>query len=398
MPATANRILSGLPSDVIEEYLGRQRMAFRWWPRLFGWEWRLLCSFQGLVFAVSIFNYMLTFLAGASKASVGIQGLSHGIILGMASAVQTVCGHAYGAKKYAAMGVICQRAMRVHSGAAVILTFVCRYSGPAPRAMGQSESIAEKGQIFSRGSIPQIYAFALKIVNPLAYMVVRVFLLYILLTWIDVYVFKLSLLGLLVASSHHQWLSIKALTGIWTYIKLIVASTVMLCLEIWYNQGLAPISGLLPNPTILLDSVSVRYFHPSLILQHLHFTDSKLLILTWWWFINFIMNYLNWDINVMLGLSAAASNELGAAHPKAAKFSVLVVNANSIFVSVVVQAVSNLIPSLAISVFLNGIQPILSGVAIGSGWQAIVAYVNLACYHIMGLPMGCLLGFKTSLD
>lgn len=79
----------------------------------------------------------------------------------MASAVQTVCGHAYGAKKYAAMGVICQRAMIVHSGAAVTLTFVCRYSGPAPRAMGQSESIAEKGQIFSRGSIPQIYAFAL---------------------------------------------------------------------------------------------------------------------------------------------------------------------------------------------------------------------------------------------
>ena len=83
MPATANRILSGLPSDVIEEYLGRQRMAFRWWPRLFGWEWRLLCSFQGLVFAVSIFNYMLTFvtlmftchlsaleLAGDSTASI----------------------------------------------------------------------------------------------------------------------------------------------------------------------------------------------------------------------------------------------------------------------------------------------------------------------------------------
>lgn len=69
-------------------------------------------------------------------------------------------------------------------------------------------------------------------------MVVRVFLLYILLTWIDVYVFKLSLLGLLVASSHHQWLSIKALTGIWTYIKLIVASTVML----WFVQILPPLT------------------------------------------------------------------------------------------------------------------------------------------------------------
>lgn len=39
----------------------------------------------------------------------------------------------------------------------------------------------------------------------------------------------------------------------------------------------------------------------------------------------------------------------------------------------------------------------ISGVAIGSGWQAIVAYVNLATYYIIGLPIGCVLGFKTSL-
>ena len=35
--------------------------------------------------------------------------------------------------------------------------------------------------------------------------------------------------------------------------------------------------------------------------------------------------------------------------------------------------------------------------AIGSGWQAIVAYVNLATYYLIGLPIGCVLGFKTSL-
>lgn len=39
----------------------------------------------------------------------------------------------------------------------------------------------------------------------------------------------------------------------------------------------------------------------------------------------------------------------------------------------------------------------VSGVAIGSGWQAIVAYVNLAAYYLVGLPIGCVLGFKTSL-
>jgi len=36
-------------------------------------------------------------------------------------------------------------------------------------------------------------------------------------------------------------------------------------------------------------------------------------------------------------------------------------------------------------------------VAIGSGWQDLVAYVNLAAYYLVGLPIGCVLGFKTSL-
>ena len=77
------------------------------------------------------------------------------------------------------------------------------------------------------------------------------------------------------------------------------------------------------------------------------------------------------------------SNELGAGHPRVTKFSVIVVNANSILISIVfsaivlifkvglselftsdaevIEAVTNLAPLLAISVFLNGIQPILSG-------------------------------------
>lgn len=89
--------------------------------------------------------------------------------------------------------------------------------------------------------------------------------------------------------------------------------------------------------------------------------------------------------------------------------------------SEVISLVVQLTPLLAISIFLNGVQPILSGivlcvnasiycslsirsemievagVAIGSGWQAIVAYVNVGAYYFIGLPIGCLLGFKTSL-
>lgn len=366
-------------------------------------------------------------LAGASIASVGIQGLAYGIMLGMASAVQTVCGQAYGAKKYSAMGVILQRAILLHVGAAVLLTFLYWFSGDFLIAIGQSKSIADQGQIFARGIIPQLYAFAIScpmqrflqaqnIVNPLAYIAVGVFLLHILLTWLVTYVLDYGLVGAALTLSLSWWilvilqgiyilvspscketwtgLSMKAFRGLWPYFKLTVASAVMLCLEIWYFQGLVLISGLLSNPTIALDSISIS------------------------------MNYLNWDMQFMLGLAAAASvrvsNELGAAHPMVAKFSVVVVTTTSVIISIifsaivlifktglsqlftsdseVIAAVSDLTPLLAISVFLNGIQPILSGVAIGSGWQGVVAYVNLATYYVIGLPIGCVLGFKTSLS
>lgn len=77
------------------------------------------------------------------------------------------------------------------------------------------------------------------------------------------------------------------------------------------------------------------------------------------------------------------SNELGAGHPKSAAFSVVVVNIVSFIVSAmlatlvmqfrhvisyaftegetVANAVSDLCPLLAISILLNGIQPVLSG-------------------------------------
>ncbi|TKY46717.1 TRANSPARENT TESTA protein 12 [Spatholobus suberectus] len=428
-----------LSSDTVEEFLRQRSIELRWWPQLVAWESRLLWLLSGASIVVSIFNYMLSFvtlvftghlgsleLAGASIASVGIQGLAYGIMLGMASAVQTVCGQAYGAKKYSALGIILQRAIILHLGAAVILTFLYWFSGSFLKAIGQSESIADQGQVFARGIILQLYAFAIScpmqrflqaqnIVNPLAFMSVGVFLLHVLLTWLVVYVLDYGLLGAALTLSFSWWLlvllnglyiilsprcrqtwiglTLTAFKGIWPFFKLTVASAVMLCLEIWYNQGLVLISGLLSNPTVSLDTISI------------------------------CMNYLNWDMQFMLGLSAAASvrvsNELGAAHPRVAKFSVIVVNGTSIFISIVfcaiilicrvglsklftsdsevIEDVSSLTPLLAISVFLNGIQPILSGVAIGSGWQAIVAYVNVASYYVIGLTIGCVLGFKTTL-
>lgn len=35
----------------------------------------------------------------------------------------------------------------------------------------------------------------------------------------------------------------------------------------------------------------------------------------------------------------------------------------------------------------------ITGVAVGSGWQAFVAYINIGCYYLIGLPLGILMGW-----
>lgn len=40
---------------------------------------------------------------------------------------------------------------------------------------------------------------------------------------------------------------------------------------------------------------------------------------------------------------------------------------------------------------------IIVGVAVGCGWQAFVAYVNVGCYYVVGVPLGILLGFYFNL-
>jgi len=164
----------------------------------------------------------------------------------------------------------------------------------------------------------------------------------------------------------------------------------MLCLETWYFQILVLLAGLLDDPEIALDSLSI------------------------------CMSILGWLFMVSVGFNAAASvrvsNELGAGNPKAASFSVKIVTMVSLLISVmfgivvmllrnimsyaftegveVADAVASLSPFLAVSIILNGVQPVLSGVAVGCGWQALVAYINVGCYYVIGIPLGCILGFK----
>ncbi|MBA0623372.1 hypothetical protein Godav_008843 [Gossypium davidsonii] len=300
------------------------------------------------------------------------------------------------------------------------------FSKPILMLLGEPAEVASAAAIFVYGLIPQIFAYAANfpiqkflqsqsIVIPSAYISAATLVLHLLLSWVAVYKIGLGLIGASLVLSLSWWiivgaqmvyilisdkckltwsgLSSQAFSGLWDFLKLSAASAVMLCLETWYFQILVLIAGLLENPELALDSLSICMSISGLMFM------------------------------ISVGFNAAASvrvsNELGSEHPKSAAFTVAVVTLVSLIIAVVeavivlalrdvisyaftegetvAKAVSDLCPFLAVTLILNGIQPVLSGVAVGCGWQAFVAYVNVGCYYVVGIPLGCVLGFKYDL-
>ncbi|XP_057506185.1 protein DETOXIFICATION 40-like isoform X3 [Actinidia eriantha] len=359
-------------------------------------------------------------LAAASLGNNGIQMFAYGLLMGMGSAVETLCGQAYGAQKYEMLGIYLQRSTILLGATGVLVTLIYIFTKPILKLLGQSNDIASAAALFVHGLIPQIYAYALNfpiqkflqaqsIVAPSAYISVSTFVVHLLLSWALVYKAGLGLLGASLVLSLSWWIiavgqfvyivtsprckqtwtgfSVQAFSGLGEFFKLSAASAVMLCLETWYFQIILLLAGLLHDPKLALDSLSICLLIGGCIMV------------------------------IAIGFMAAVrvGNELGAGHPKSAAFSVGVANLVSLLISLVAavvvlalrnvisyaftdgeavaRAVSELCPLLAISLILNGVQPVLSGVAVGCGWQAFVAYVNIGSYYIVGIPLGSLLGF-----
>ncbi|CAH8345332.1 unnamed protein product [Eruca vesicaria subsp. sativa] len=359
-----------------------------------------------------------------AAASIGNScfSLAYGLMLGMGSAVETLCGQAYGAHRYDMLGIYLQRATIVLTLVGLPLTLLYTFSYPILVLLGEPKSVSHMASLYIAGLIPQIFAYAVNftsqkflqaqsVVRPSAYISAAALLLQILLTWITVYVMGLGLMGvayvrtiswcvivgaqtLYITNSQrfrHTWtgLSWRSFQGLWSFFKLSAGSAIMICLEIWYSQILVLLAGLLTNPDLSLNSLSI------------------------------CMSISAFTFMVSVGFNAAASvrtsNELGAENPKSALFSTWMTTFVSLLFSVVealavmvsrdyvsyiftadaevAKAVSDLCPFLAVTIILNGIQPVLSGVAVGCGWQTFVAYVNIGCYYVVGIPVGCILGF-----
>ncbi|PWA84973.1 multi antimicrobial extrusion protein [Artemisia annua] len=359
-------------------------------------------------------------LAAITISTGVIVGFNFGLLLGMASALETLCGQAFGAKRYSMMGIYMQRSWIVLLVCCIVTLPFYIYATPILKLLGQSEEVAELSGVAAIWLIPQHFSFAFlfpvqrflqsQSKTPiLAYVSIVILGLHILISWLFTSVFHFGIVGTVVALDITWWLnfvalfaytvfggcpltwngfSMQAFAGLWEFVKLSAASGVMLCLENWYYRILILMTAFLKNATIAIDAVSI------------------------------CMNINGWEMMIPLaffaGVGVRVANELGAGNGKGAKFATIVAILHSavigivfcvlivvfhnqfalIFTSskVVLDAVKEMAWLLGFTILLNSIQPVISGVAVGSGWQSWVAYINLGSYYLVGVPVGVIFG------
>lgn len=341
-------------------------------------------------------------------------------MLGMATALSTLCGQAYGAKEYGMMGVYLQRSWVVLFGTALALLPLFIFTSPILMLLGQDERIAHEAGIISLWSIPVMFAFIISFTVQtflqsqsknviIAFLAAFAIVVHVFLSWLLTIKYHFGIPGAMISTCLAYWLpnigqlifatcgwcpetwkgySFLAFSDLWPVVKMSLSAGTMLCLELWYNTILVLLTGNTKNAEVEIDALSI------------------------------CLNINGWEMMISLGFMAAASvrvaNELGKGSAKAAKFSIVVAVLTSLTIGFalflfflffrerlayiftsdkdVALAVGDLSPLLSVSILLNSVQPVLSGVAIGAGWQSIVAYVNLGCYYVIGIPVGLVLG------
>ncbi|OIS98199.1 PREDICTED: protein DETOXIFICATION 33-like isoform X1 [Nicotiana attenuata] len=360
-------------------------------------------------------------LAAVSEVHNVIAGFVYGVMLGMASALATLCGQAVGAGQFSMLGVYLQRSWIITGFTSLLLTPMFVFTSPILKLLRQDKDISHLAGKYAIWIIPQMFAYALNFpmqkflqsqskVWFMAITSMGGLAIHVLLNWVLVVKAGWGLFGAAIAGNVSWLLDIAQFVYIisgyfpeaWTgfsclafksltnFLKLSLASAIMVCLEFWYFTAVILMVGGFKNATTSVDAISI------------------------------CIGLQLWTLTIAYGFTSSTSvrvsNELGAGNPKAAKFSISVNVLISAVIGLVFSATilatkkefprlftneqhviretSKLGYILAAIMFLNGIQPVLLGVAVGAGWQLQVALISIGCYYGFGLPMGALLGYK----
>ncbi|CAI9094791.1 OLC1v1030585C1 [Oldenlandia corymbosa var. corymbosa] len=365
-------------------------------------------------------------LAAYSLILTVLLRFGNSILLGMASGLETLCGQAYGAKQYHMLGIYLQRSWIILTISTTVILPLFIFASPILRALGQDEDIAKEAGKIALWLIPVVYSYILSLTCQMflqsqsknmiiAYLAVVSLSIHVFLSWLLTVKYNYGIPGAMISMILAFWIpnvgqllfifnggcqetwkgfSSLAFKDLIPIMRLSLASGAMICLELWYYTILILLTGTLKNAEIAIDALSI------------------------------CININGWEMMISLGFLAAASvrvaNELGSGSANAAKFSVWVTVLTSLGIGFVLFiffmffrerlayifttskdvaiAVGYLSPLLAFSILLNSVQPVLSGVAVGAGWQSSVAYVNVGCYYLIGVPIGVILGYVFNLQ
>ncbi|KAK6160235.1 hypothetical protein DH2020_003616 [Rehmannia glutinosa] len=360
-----------------------------------------LCQYSLGAFTQTFAGHVGTLeLAAFSIENSVIAGLSLGVMLGMGSAVETLCGQAFGAGQHDMLGVYLQRSWIILLATGLLLMFLYIFALPFLLVIGQTESISRAAgaeQDHGHGLDFRCRIGLARTLQLAAYAETRLGMAggaaVLDASWWFIVI--LQLIYIFSGTCGKAWpgFTSKAFANLWGFVRLSLASAVMMCLETWYFMALVLFAGYLKDAEVAVAALSV------------------------------CTNILGWTNTIAIGFNAAisvrVSNELGASHPRTAKFSVVVMVISAFLIGLVVsilllvfqdqypslfcesdavkQVVYELTPLLAFSIVVNSIQPALSGVAIGAGWQALIAYVNIVCYYVFGVPLGLILGYPLNM-
>ncbi|KAL8268505.1 hypothetical protein R6Q59_002303 [Mikania micrantha] len=386
-----------------------------------------LCAFGSIVVTQSFIGHVSDIdLAGYALVQTLSVRFINGLLVGMSSATETLCGQSFGAGQHHMMGIHLQRSWIVDLITITILLPILIFGAQIFKLLGEEEAIANSGGYISLWFIPFVYnyVFSLTILMYLqaqlknmiiAWLSAFQFAIHIPLSLLFVYKMNMGTSGAMIALSISSWVlvigefiyifggwcphswkgfTVAAFKDLVPLVKLSISSGVMVCLELWYNAVLVLLAGYTKDAEVAISAFSI------------------------------CLNVNVWEFTISLGFLSAAivlvANEFGRGNAKAVKFSIKVLLGTSIAIGVfffvlclffhkklaylftdddrVADTVSDLSLLLSFSVLLNSIYPILSGVAIGAGMQATVAIINLICYYIIGIPLGVLLGYLTSLQ
>ncbi|KAJ3690455.1 hypothetical protein LUZ61_019619 [Rhynchospora tenuis] len=346
-----------------------------------------------------------TELAAFALSNSILDRLATGILLGMSSALETLCGQSYGARQYHILGIYLQRSWIILLATASIILPLFLFTTPLMLLLRQDPRISHAAGLISLWFIPVVfsnvfnYTFQMYLQSQsknsiISYLSLVSITLHVVLSWVSVIKLHWGVSGAMASMAIVLWILVigqfayvlyggcsktwkgftwSAFTDLWHIVKLSLSSGAMICLELWYGSILVLVTGYMANAEVALDALSI---------------------------------------------CVRVANELGAGNAKAAKFSVVVVSATSTLIGCVLivvflcfrrsivylfttsdavaNAVFDLTPLLVLNLFLNSIQPVLIGVTVGAGWQNLLACVNIACYYFVGVPLGVILGHLTS--